>query len=70
MDTDEPGVFRRLQRGEVGSRHRVGGCGEEQCATRFWRQIAKRATHGALDALGSGQEIRKGLAPGALSLIE
>jgi len=37
VDTDEPGIFRRLQRGEVASRRRIGGRGDEQCATRFWR---------------------------------
>ena len=70
VDADEPGIFRRLQRGEVASRRRIGGCGDEQCATRLWRQAAKRAPHGALDALGSGQVIRKGLAPDAFSLVE
>jgi hypothetical protein len=70
VDPDEPGFFRRLQRGEVASHCRIGGCGDQQRATRLWRQAAKRAPHGALDALGSGQVIRKGLAPDALSLIE
>ena len=70
MDTDEPGIFRRLQRGEVASRRRIGGCGDEQCATRLWRQAAKRAPHGALDALGSGQVVRKGLAPDAFCFGE
>src|SRR4029079_4831376 len=70
VDADEPGIFCRFERGDVASGRRVGGCGGEQCATRFRRQGAERAPHGALDALGGGQVIWKGLAPDAFSLIE
>src|SRR6476661_5478559 len=51
VDADEPGIFGRLQCGEVASHRRIGGCGGEQRATRLWREAAKRAPHGALDAL-------------------
>src|SRR5437667_2459785 len=70
VDADEPGIFGRLQCGEVASHRRIGGCGGEQRATRLWGEAAKRAPHGALDAFGSGQVVRKRLAPGPFSLIE
>src|SRR5262249_25233908 len=70
MDADKPSLFRRFERGEVAYRRRIGGCGGEQCATRLCGKAAKRAPHGALHALGSGQVIRKRLAPDAFCLAE